>query len=79
MNDPLDQMGPDELIEEASKHLLFALAKLDDMRRVLRGEPVPPRQERLNVVFLSARSTCRHRERRNHKRTGKRPGDHARS
>ena len=37
MSDPLDHLDLDELIEETAKHLLTALAKLDDMRRTLHG------------------------------------------
>src|SRR5262245_49249592 len=64
VTDPLDRMGPDELIDEASRWLLTALAELDGIRRVLRGERVPlEKNQPLNIVLLSARPTSQPRKR----------------
>jgi len=68
----VDLQEPTELVDEACQHLFTALAALDDIRKVLRGESPPPRQGRLNVVVLSARPTCRIRD-RNDRKSSKRP------
>ena len=68
MNDPDDLLDPAELAQEASRHLLSALAALDDLNRSLRGDALPSPQPRCNVVLLSARPG-NHRRRRN-ARTG---------
>jgi hypothetical protein len=61
--DPLDLMEPAELAQEASRHLLAALALLDDVSRTLRGESPPPRVASCNVLLFSARSRKKRRGR----------------
>lgn len=61
--DPLDLLEPAELAQETARHLLEALAALDDISRTLRGESLPPRKARCNVLLFSAPSRKKRRGR----------------
>jgi hypothetical protein len=55
MPDPEDLLDPAVLVQEAGRHLLSALAAVDEISQALRGESPPPRKPRCNVVPFPAR------------------------
>lgn len=64
MPDPEDLLDPAALVQEAARHLLSALAAVEEISRSLRGESPPPRKPGCNVVPFLARP--RHERRGRH-------------